>query len=1637
MFNLKKVSLVVASALYASAVGASATNAPQSAWFEAPADYQAPKPLERAEYPGVANQQTKKQHKVFEAEADISGIQIYIVQLEDQPVATYGGELQGYAATQSHILAARQSKNQPLNLAQPDIANYHSYLETKRQEFFQNASRLQGLNIRPEREFSVALNGFTAQMTQEEAMRMAKVPGVKHITRSKIYELKTNATIGQTGADKVWQHPVHGDNMGEGVVVGIIDTGINTDHPSFAEVGGDGFVHTNPLGEDTFLGDCVESPQLCNDKLIGVYSYPEITQAYSDPVFAEVRPENGEDYHSHGSHVAGTAAGNIIYDVPYKLKDNTPQGSGMDTNLIFSQTSGMAPHANIISYQVCWPGGQGDPYAGCPQTALLSAIEQAVIDNVDVINFSIGGLEEDPWIDPIEQAFFNAAQAGVFVAAAAGNSGDELMTADHSSPWLTSVGAHTPSKKAGFKDKFLTSLSGGDTEAPQQMSGVSITFEEISGLLVNAADYPNPNEKYSFNMANCDKPYPQGTFDLADDPETLDIDESQQNVIVVCKRSSSPLYFKAANIAEGGAEGMVVYNRSSYQDNASIPAVAHPLPAIHITYDDGMELIDWMASGKGHTGTITPTEAHEEDVEDEMMAYFSSRGPSYFGLDTLVVDIAAPGVDVYAPGSDDQPFTSNPGTADWMSMSGTSMASPHVAGAAAILRQSHPDWSPMEIQSALLLTASNDLKNSSFLDSYSPSGWDSGLQDMGAGRMNVDQADKTGLVLDESMDNMRAENPNLGGFEKRLNTAYMVDTECVSECSFVRNFKATKDGSYQVSTQTWIGDFDIEVEPMSFDIKAGETQSIVVTTRSKKSSAAVTFNDLTGNQGQVILTPADDSPILELPVWTYNGNTGLPEHVMINAHRTSATTNIGPFNTREITELSTHSYGLVKGSGETVQLYYDESLEDPFNLTENEAMTLVNVNHVELTDVSEGSKMLISRVVGENVNDALVFMGQDLNNDGLATHDELLCMSTDYNAANFCSIVDPNPGTYWTLIMNTDRPSWNEEDQGREISFVTAVVNSDNQNLTITGAEQIPGYEEYQLELNYQLPEMEIGDYYFGGFDIGSNASDIGNLGFVPVTITQVDDDVTFTVAQSKAKAGDIVDFNISVIANNEQQARDFTLQTTLPDSIQIIPDSIVASNATPAPPELANNVLSLTGTQETTRDVVRNYKITNNITDEMCSLGAAKSPYPGYLDLRPLGWRTLENVQGRYYNEYEYSLKDLMNWDEDIAFPFFNKYHFTSMKINPAGLITFGSQGRTTPYHVELPRAAAYPPPPPYIIAPFWVGDNTIPERVDSSYPNHHLNAGVTPTYTWARDWLVLEWDNVERAYSDGQMVDFEMFLRMNINYEPGEYEMMFAYDNVELADAQGTIGFKAADGRVLIDGDIPMDVNIGNSVAFNDLDQVVSNELVVCMDYTGPEESQFNVSFQAYVSEAAAGQTHTIELENGLVGSENEQLSLTLDVTGNIQIAELADITIMEGEQASFKVNYADENPVSNIVDVMADYVSVEVSGHESGSMVTLTPDTGYNGTVEVMVKVSDSVNAGDAAVARFMLTVESDGIELGCTDDTAINFDENANTDDGSCEFPAEPPGQEKKKSGGSNSIMALLALMVIAGMRRRIR
>lgn len=291
---------------------------------------------------------------------------IYIVQFQDAPLASYRGQITGLAATSPAVTGAPK-----LDADSPASQAYRSYLAQQRDAALTQMSNAIGradLNIR--HTYEVAYNGVAIELTPQEAAAVARLPEVKQVVRNFQRTIQTDTTPEFINAHGIWD----GGNVpggvsvtGEGIVVGIIDTGINMDHPSFAATDGDGYTHTNPRGK--YYGWCdpahpnYDANLPCNDKLIGVYTYPG---GGASPI----------DNDGHGSHVAATAAGNALYDVEYD-------------GVIFDHVSGIAPQANIISYRVCATNN-------CNIDAILAAIDDATADAVDVINYSIGSGPSDP-----------------------------------------------------------------------------------------------------------------------------------------------------------------------------------------------------------------------------------------------------------------------------------------------------------------------------------------------------------------------------------------------------------------------------------------------------------------------------------------------------------------------------------------------------------------------------------------------------------------------------------------------------------------------------------------------------------------------------------------------------------------------------------------------------------------------------------------------------------------------------------------------------------------------------------------------------------------------------------------------------------------------------------------------------------------------------------------------------------------------------------------------------------------------------------------------------------------------------------------------------------------------------------------
>jgi subtilisin family serine protease len=917
----------------------------------------------------------------------------YIVQLTDPPIASYRGGTAGLEATNPRSRGA--VKLDPNSAASKAYLNY---LNGRQAGVLAAAAQAIGRPLTVGFSYRWAYNGFAAVMTDAEAQRISSLPGVEDVQRDYQRELQSDVGPAWIGAPSVWDGSQSGGtpSKGEGVVVGVIDTGVNHDHPSFADKGGDGFDHRNPRGRFYGLCEPVTGLPFCNDKLIGVWDFTGTTPL---------------DDNQHGSHTASTAVGNVL-----DATVNAP------TISITSRLSGVAPHANLITYKACIA-------VGCLGASLTAAIDQATMDTVDVINYSIGGGPTDPWNDSDSEAFLGARDAGIFVSASAGNDGPrpETVGSPANAPWLLSVGASTHNRS--FVNA-LTDLTGGGT-SPGTLNGRSFTSAYGPAPIVDAA---------AFGDRLCGAPFAPGTF---------------SGQIVVCERGINPRVEKGRNVRLGGAGGMVLINSAA--DGESEIADAHELPAVHISFTEGRQLLDWLAAGSGHSGRIAGTTADVADANGDVMAGFSSRGANKPVPGVLKPDITAPGVDVLAA-----VHTTNPASPpEYGVLSGTSMSSPHMTGSAALVRALHPQWTPAEVQSALMTTAKTTGVRKD--DGVKPAD----AFDMGAGRVDLTRAARAGLVLDEQATDFAAANPADGGDPTSLNLASLGDGDCNVTCTWTRSVRNTLGSAVTWSVRTSAPKgMELTVEPRRFTVAAGATQELTITADVRRLPV------LKWVFGDVRLTAGGGAaPDAHLPVALF---TALALPVEIESGSTTGTRTVSVTSKVAITDLQTAAYGLTKGNVTERMLEQDPTpTEGPYDVSAGTFFVLV--------DVPAGAKFLASEIVETTALDLDLFVGRDTNGNGAPDEAEEVCRSASEAALESCRLSSPEGGAYWVLVENWLGGLSN-------VKLVTSVVPGTSAgNLTVTGPKSVPANTPFDVTLSWNEPSLAAGDTWFALVELGSD----------------------------------------------------------------------------------------------------------------------------------------------------------------------------------------------------------------------------------------------------------------------------------------------------------------------------------------------------------------------------------------------------------------------------------------------------------------------------------------------------------------------------------------------------------------------
>ena len=637
------------------------------------------------------------------------------------------------------------------------------------------------------------------QLTESEAQRVAGLAGVKRVQPDETRQLLTDAGPAWIGAGGIYDGSQTGGlpgTKGEGIVVGIIDTGINHDHPSFADIGGDGYDHANPRLRH--YGVCTPvNPGLCNDKLIGLYDFTGTTPF---------------DDNAHGSHTASTVAGNVL------------TASLVAPTLTYTKPiSGVAPHANIIAYKACT---SLPAVTGCQVSATVGVDRRGDADMVSVINFSIGGASRNPWTDPNAIAFLGANAAGVFGSVSAGNDGPGSSTigSPSDSPWVMSVGASTHNRSLLSQ---LTDMAGGTAAPPATITGKSVASGIGPASIVYAGAPP-------YNTPLCGAGTADPTTGVGSEP-AFDPGELAGK-IVVCDRGTYGRVAKGQEVKNAGGIGMVLVNDAANGD--SLTADMHVLPAVHISFADGVALKAWLAGGgTNHTARITGLVENTQPQNGDVMASFSSRGPNPSVPGIIKPDVTAPGVDVYA--AFNTPLTTPPippPAPEYGIISGTSMSSPHAAGAAALLRKLKPSWTPSQLKSALMTTGfttppGNGAEVHGVLKEDSATA--ATPFEMGGGRVELRRAARAGLLLDVApMAYLNADpgHPTTPGDPKTLNIASMANESCQTSCTWTRTVTSAASASVTwTASVTNPANATLTVSPATFTLAPGAAQVLTIT----------------------------------------------------------------------------------------------------------------------------------------------------------------------------------------------------------------------------------------------------------------------------------------------------------------------------------------------------------------------------------------------------------------------------------------------------------------------------------------------------------------------------------------------------------------------------------------------------------------------------------------------------------------------------------------------------------------------------------------------------------------------------------------------------------------------------------------
>jgi subtilisin family serine protease len=686
--------------------------------------------------------------------------------------------------------------------------------------------------------YNITLSGISADLSDAEAEAVARVPGVKAIYETP--QLKRDTFRGPTfiGANTIWNGtsvPGGVGNRGMGQTLASLDGGTNSTHPSFAN--------------DASCGFSIATPKL-KSKL-------DCTTA-STPTGACNGPDPEDTESGHGVHTASTAAGNVV---------TTTIDPTLPVVAPYNSISGVAPCAAIRAYKMCTD-------TVCGGNATLAAINNFMAaGDVTAVNYSIGPTaggtsNTNPWSTGSDKEFLAAVQSGIFVAASAGNTSATLATPGgrvaHQGPWIMTVANST-------QDEVMTAgiSATGPGTPPANTQGIylvpgSTTAPLTAQLIGNIATYPaniegctdavaaNPNVPDSGTPGGG---FPAGTF---------------TGKIALVQRGDCNFSVKIDNAIGAGAIGVVIYNNIINFGTVSMDMSAVTSPNAKAWFIEG----PFGLALKNHIASSAPTAVPGKIDpvayglrQGDVINSGSLRGPTAGVTDLTKPDISGPGTDILA--------AKDPGNNNYGLMSGTSMSSPHIAGAGMLMKAVHPTWTPAEIKSAMMLTAGPGFRENGTTP-WVP-------DDVGSGRVDLTKAARVGFVMDiANYFPSNTSRPSVAD-QRAMNFASMRNTLCskASGCNWTRIVRGVLPaGNWTATVTNPSADIALSVTPSTFSLTSdaifangfettppantSPTQTLTITAQP---GAAAPVSTTTWWYGKVTFTEANNlSPPLTMTV---------------------------------------------------------------------------------------------------------------------------------------------------------------------------------------------------------------------------------------------------------------------------------------------------------------------------------------------------------------------------------------------------------------------------------------------------------------------------------------------------------------------------------------------------------------------------------------------------------------------------------------------------------------------------------------------------------------------------------------------------------------------------------------------------